>query len=70
MASHADLCQSLRSVRAGELYLVAAGIVGKIYCDMIKSLGGVAIDIGSVADLWMDVPSRHFNAAERQLALR
>jgi hypothetical protein len=70
MASHADLCQRLRSVRAGELYLVAAGIFGKIYRDMIKSLGGIALDIGSVADLWMNVPSRHFSAAERQLALQ
>ena len=34
------------------LFLVAAGILGKIYCQQIKQQGGVAIDIGSVLDSW------------------
>lgn len=36
----------------GAVYVVAAGIVGKVYCAEIKRKGGVAIDIGAVADVW------------------
>lgn len=36
----------------GAVYVVAAGIVGKVYCAEIKRQGGVAIDIGAVADVW------------------
>jgi hypothetical protein len=36
----------------GKLFLVGAGIMGKHYCHVIKSLGGVAVDIGSVFDAW------------------
>lgn len=39
-------------VRPGELYLVAAGVLGKIYCQWIKAAGGIAVDAGSVADHW------------------
>lgn len=35
----------------GDLVLVGAGILGKIYCDAVRSQGGVAIDIGSVIDV-------------------
>ena len=35
----------------GRLFLVGAGILGKIYCDAIRRRGGVAIDVGSVMDL-------------------
>lgn len=35
----------------GRLFLVGAGILGKIYCDAIRERGGVAIDVGSVMDL-------------------
>ena len=37
----------------GHLVLVAAGIPGKLYCNAVKSNGGMAIDIGSVADVWV-----------------
>lgn len=67
--SHLAICDRFGSVRAGELYLVAAGIFGKIYCDIIKRQGGIALDIGSVADIWMGVGTRTFSAEERKLAL-
>jgi hypothetical protein len=35
----------------GQLVLVGAGILGKIYCDAIRQRGGVAVDIGSVLDI-------------------
>lgn len=36
----------------GMLWLVAAGYLGKIYCHEIGRNGGVAVDIGSLADAW------------------
>lgn len=44
----------------GKVVLVAAGGLGKIYCNWVKQKGGIAIDIGSVADSWMSVGSRSF----------
>jgi hypothetical protein len=40
-----------RTVKPGQLWLVGAGILGKIYCQAIRAQGGVAIDVGSVIDL-------------------
>jgi hypothetical protein len=40
-----------RQARPGRLFLVGAGILGKIYSDAIRQRGGVAIDVGSVMDL-------------------
>ncbi len=37
----------------GMLFLVGAGILGKIYCSKIKKAGGMAIDVGSMMDVWM-----------------
>lgn len=39
------------SICVGDLVLVAAGILGKIYCQEVKDQGGIAVDIGSVVDL-------------------
>ncbi len=36
----------------GALFLVGAGPCGKVYCDVIKRRGGIAIDIGSIFDVW------------------
>lgn len=52
----------------GAVFLVAGGLLGKLYCDRIKRLGGIALDIGAMADAWMghntrgivlDVSMRH-----------
>jgi hypothetical protein len=40
-----------RQAAPGRLFLVGAGILGKIYCDAIRQQGGVAVDVGSVMDL-------------------
>ncbi|WP_410824780.1 methyltransferase domain-containing protein, partial [Methylobacterium oryzisoli] len=42
----------------GMLFLVAAGILGKLYCSQIRRSGGVAIDIGSIADGWAGASTR------------
>lgn len=36
----------------GAVYFVGAGVLGKIYANEIKRQGGIAIDIGAIADLW------------------
>lgn len=40
--------------------LIAAGGLGKIYCDWVKQAGGIAIDIGSMADSWGNNDSRAY----------
>lgn len=44
--------------RRGAVFLVAGGLLGKIYCDRIRELGGIALDIGALADAWMGYNSR------------
>ncbi len=53
-----ELMSTLELPHQGAVVLVAAGLLGKIYCEKIKSLGGIAIDIGSVADGWMGFNTR------------
>jgi len=38
-----------------DLFLIGAGLLGKIYCDYIKKCGGVAFDAGRLFDLWSGV---------------
>tara|TARA_Y100001970_G_C14242233_1_gene865642 strand:+ start:1410 stop:2180 length:771 start_codon:yes stop_codon:yes gene_type:complete len=37
-----------------DFWLVASGIHGKIFCNVIKKNSGIAIDIGSSIDSWVD----------------
>jgi hypothetical protein len=37
---------------SGRLFFVAAGLLGKAYCRLIKCQGGMAIDVGSIVDVW------------------
>lgn len=48
--------------KPGEVWLVAAGMPGKIYCQAIKDSGAVAVDVGSVMDLWAGRTETRFNA--------
>lgn len=43
---------------SGTLWLVAAGYLGKLYCHEIAARGGVAVDIGSIADAWSGKATR------------
>jgi len=36
----------------GQLLLVGAGVIGKIYCNWWRDRGGIAFDIGSIFDEW------------------
>ncbi len=44
------LRRELRVPYPGAVFLVAAGLLGKIYCDWIRARGGIALDIGAMAD--------------------
>jgi hypothetical protein len=37
---------------SGIVFLVAAGFVGKQYLHLIKQQGGIALDIGAIANRW------------------
>ncbi len=43
---------------SGTVWFVAAGYLGKIYCHEIALAGGIALDIGSVADAWSGKDTR------------
>jgi len=48
-----DLCHELETSNVeGELFLVAAGLLGKIYASILKRRGAIVIDVGAVADIW------------------
>lgn len=40
------------------LYLVVGGLYGNLYCQLIKAQGGLALDLGSLFDAWLEIPSR------------
>ncbi len=48
----------LRVPFTGAVFLVGAGLLGKVYCARIKELGGIALDIGALADGWMGYNTR------------
>lgn len=57
-----DILDTLEVPHPGALFLIAAGVIGKIYANEIKKRGGIAIDIGAVADLWVNrTDTRAFN---------
>ncbi|MGE0714308.1 MAG: tetratricopeptide repeat protein [Alphaproteobacteria bacterium] len=62
-----EIRAGLGATRPGDVVLVAAGILGKIYCVDIRAAGGIAIDVGSLADYWCGVTTRtaHETAAFR-----
>ncbi|NDY91940.1 hypothetical protein [Ideonella livida] len=48
----------------GELYLVGAGLLGKAYCRTIEKQGGMAIDVGSLMDVWQGIGVRKYQTEE------
>jgi O-methyltransferase len=52
------LLDELRGVQPGILYLVAAGMPGKVYCEAIRRHGGIALDIGHSIDVLAGVAGR------------
>ena len=52
------ICERIMEQSSGTVYVVAAGLLGKYYCHLAKKNGGIAIDVGSIADVWMGKRSR------------
>ncbi|HYH19205.1 MAG TPA: glycosyltransferase [Azospirillum sp.] len=63
-----DLERTLAVRAPGEVFLVAAGFLGKMYCDWIKARGGVALDVGSVVDHWCGFATRSLHFTQRYAA--
>jgi tetratricopeptide (TPR) repeat protein len=57
-ARYDELMATLHVPFRGAVVLVAGGLLGKIYCERIRDCGGIAIDIGSLADAWMGYATR------------
>ena len=54
-----EILANLRSTpQIGRVWIVAAGILGKLYCAAIREAGGIAIDVGSLADGWLGKVTR------------
>jgi len=53
-----DIQSKIEVAYLGEVFLVAAGFLGKFYCQTIKERGGIALDIGSAADYWLGYQTR------------
>lgn len=53
-----EVMRALAQPLDGRLFLVSGGLLGKFYCDRIRSSGGVALDIGSLVDLWLGYRTR------------
>ena len=53
-----DVLQRLSVPQPGALFLVAGGLLGKIYCEHIRARGGIALDIGAIADAWVGQNAR------------
>src|SRR5215210_7246622 len=53
-----DIIARIRRERRRGLFFVGAGFLGKAYCREIRLAGGIAVDMGSVMDVWAGVPSR------------
>ena len=61
LAQHNHILSQIEGTcRPGQLWLVGAGVLGKIYVDRVKLCGGVGIDIGSIFDLWAGKKTRSY----------
>ena len=56
---HVEIVKEL-AVWASGVVLVGAGPNGKVYCDAAKDAGAIALDLGSLFDIWARVPSRSY----------
>ena len=53
-----DITRRLSTPQHGRVVLIAAGTLAKFYAQTVKRHGGIALDIGSLADAWMNIASR------------
>jgi len=63
--SYYELINQIQVEFPGMLFIVAGGIIGKGYCQVIKERGGIALDLGAVVDTWVGLLSRPNPLKER-----
>ncbi|HMQ07316.1 MAG TPA: sulfotransferase family 2 domain-containing protein [Saprospiraceae bacterium] len=59
---HIGLLENIEQItrnNKGLIFLVSAGIRGKIYCQKIKESGSIALEIGSISDFWSGQDNRY-----------
>ncbi len=56
------ICRDITVAYPGQVFIVAAGFLGKMYCHLIRQRGGIALDVGSTADYWLQFKTRRWNA--------
>ena len=56
--AYQSILDSINPPYEGAVYIIAAGILSKPYATTVKARGGIAIDVGSIADVWMGTASR------------
>ncbi|WP_296175485.1 hypothetical protein [uncultured Brevundimonas sp.] len=62
-AQYDALLDRVRVPHTGAVFVVAAGVLGKSICHHIKALGGIAIDVGSMVDVWAGKGVRNYHDA-------
>ena len=57
-----EICGSLKSQAPlnGRVFFVGAGGLGKIYCEIIRKHGGIALDVGAMLDGWDGLTTRPY----------
>ena len=53
-----DIVRRLSRPHNGRVFMIAAGTLAKFYADVIKRNGGIALDLGSLVDGWLNISSR------------
>ena len=61
------ICDNIDVPFQGAVFLVGAGILGKVYCEVIKQRGGIALDIGAVFDAWSGHGHRDMGGGRHQM---
>eukprot|EP01037_Dinobryon_pediforme_P002595 gene2596-2635_t len=62
------ICRDIEVPAAGHVFFVAAGVFGKIYCDIVRSRGGIGLDIGAMADAFAGFDTRPSISAQKRVA--
>ena len=52
------IARSIPSDLGGQVFLIGAGLIGKHYCHVVKTNGGIALDVGALTDAWDGLPTR------------
>ena len=59
-----SICRNVAVPFKGALFIVGAGPLGKVYCQRLKELGAIAIDMGSALDLYLGRVTRDWHSQD------